>query len=61
MPDYAQRTTIGLKQRTKTRLDRHRAPGQSYEGFMCQMLDLWEASAEHPLGRRTKKPDSGHK
>ncbi len=36
------RTTIGLKKSTKARLDKNRAPGQCYEGFICQLIDLWE-------------------
>ena len=36
------RTTINLKQATKSRLDKNRAPGQCYEGFLCQLVDLWE-------------------
>ena len=36
------RTTIGLKQTTKSRLDKNRAPGQCYEGFITQLVDLWE-------------------
>jgi len=38
------RSTIGLKESTKKRLDRHRAPGQCYDGFIQQMVDLWEKS-----------------
>ncbi len=36
------RTTIGIKISTKERLDKNKAPGQCYEGFICQMIDLWE-------------------
>jgi hypothetical protein len=36
------RTTIGVKRMTKARLDKNRAPGQCYEGFICQLIDLWE-------------------
>jgi len=36
------RTTIGLKKVTKERLDHNRAPGQCYDGFICQLVDLWE-------------------
>ncbi len=36
------RTTIGIKRMTKARLDKNRAPGQSYEGFLYQLIDLWE-------------------
>ena len=36
------RTTIGLKMFTKDKLDKNRAPGQCYDGFICQLIDLWE-------------------
>jgi hypothetical protein len=36
------RTTIGLRETTKTKLDSNRAPGQCYDGFLCQLVDLWE-------------------
>ena len=36
------RTTIGLKRDTKDRLDKNRAPGQCYDGVICQLVDLWE-------------------
>jgi len=36
------RTTIGLKKATKAKLDRNRAPGQCFDGFICQLVDLWE-------------------
>jgi hypothetical protein len=36
------RTTIGLKNSTKEKLDKNRAPGQCYDGFLCQLIDLWE-------------------
>jgi len=36
------RTTVGVKQSTKDKLDRNRAPGQCYDGFICQLIDLWE-------------------
>jgi len=38
------RTTIGLKAATKSKLDNNRAPGQCYDGFICQLVDLWERS-----------------
>ena len=37
-------TTIGLRKTTKDRLDRARAPGQCYDGFLCQLVDMWEKS-----------------
>ena len=36
------RTTIGLKTITKARMNKNRAPGQCYDGFICQLVDLWE-------------------
>ncbi len=36
-------TTVGLRQSTKARLDKNRAPGQCYDGFLCQLMDVWEA------------------
>ena len=36
------RTSIGLKKTTKDGLDNNRAPGQCYDGFICQLVDLWE-------------------
>ena len=35
-------TTIGLKMTTKVKLDKNRAPGQCYDGFVQQLVDLWE-------------------
>ena len=36
------RTTIGIKKTTKDQLDKNRALGQCYDGFICQLVDLWE-------------------
>ena len=44
------RTTVGVKQSTKDKLDRNRAPGQCYDGFICQLVDLWEQSEDTPKG-----------
>ncbi len=38
------RSTIGIRSATKSRLDKNRAPGQCYDGFIWQMVDLWERS-----------------
>ena len=38
----ALRTSIGLKRTTKDRLDHSRSPGQSYDGFIRQLVDLWD-------------------
>ena len=40
------RTTIGIRKRTKGRIDKNRAPGQCYDGFICQLVDLWEKTNE---------------
>lgn len=49
------RTTVGVKQSTKEKLDRNRAPGQCYDGFICQMVDLWEQSGDTKK-RPVRKP-----
>ena len=41
------RTTIGIKKSTKDKLDRNRSPGQCYDGFICQLVDLWEKSRKN--------------
>jgi hypothetical protein len=35
-------TTIAIWKSTKEKLDENRAPGQCYNGFICQLIDLWE-------------------
>ncbi len=40
------KTTIGLHRITKTRLDKNRAPGQCYDGFIRQLTDLWESAKD---------------
>jgi len=49
---YRVRTTIGLKTTTKNKLDNNRAPGQCYDGFICQLVDLWERSNSNGNGNR---------
>ncbi len=49
MTDEKSHTTIGLKKATKSRLDKARAPGQCYDGFLCQLMDLWDEIYEDPL------------
>lgn len=46
------RATLGIKLSTKNKLDKNRAPGQCYDGFICQMIDLWE----EVNGNRLNKP-----
>ncbi len=36
------RSTIGLRVSTKDKLDKNRAPGQCYDGFLCQLVEMWE-------------------
>jgi hypothetical protein len=40
--DKPYRTMVGLKTATKRRLSDNRFPGQSHDGFICQLLDLWQ-------------------
>jgi len=42
-----ERTTIGLKNSTKAKLNNNRAPGQCYDGFIWQLLDLWERTNDN--------------
>ena len=39
-------TTIAVWKSTKDKLDRNKAPGQSNNGFLCQLIDLWERTGE---------------
>ena len=45
-------TTIGLKKATKLKLDKARAPGQCYDGFLCQLVDFWQESHGLRQGER---------
>ncbi len=47
---YRGRTTIGLKTTTKDKLDKNRAPGQCYDGFISQMVDFWEKANGNSAG-----------
>jgi hypothetical protein len=53
------RTTIGLRETTKTKLDSNRAPGQCYDGFLCQLVDLWEKN--HPAEKLSAAGSSPRK
>jgi hypothetical protein len=39
-------TSIAIWKSTKDKLDRNRAPGQCYNGFICQLVDMWERIGE---------------
>jgi hypothetical protein len=47
-------TTIGLKKTTKSRLNKERAPGQCYDGFLCQMMDLWDETKKEDKKRASR-------
>ncbi len=36
------RTTVSINKATKFRIDQWRAYGQCYDGFLCELVDLWE-------------------
>ncbi len=38
------RTTVSLGRTTKSRMDKWRAAGQSYDGFLRQLMNLWETT-----------------
>ncbi len=42
MGNIQYRTTIGIKASTKAKLDKYKAPGQCYDGFIYQLVNLWE-------------------
>jgi hypothetical protein len=42
MEQITAHTTIALQKETKKRLNARRAPGQSYEGFISELVDYWE-------------------
>jgi hypothetical protein len=42
MKTAANRTTVSISKTTKARLDQWRATGQCYDGFLCQLVNLWE-------------------
>ena len=45
-------TTIAIWKSTKDKLDKNRAPGQCYNGFICQLVDLWEKTGEEKIFSR---------
>ena len=45
-------TTIAIHKSIKNKLDKNRAPGQCYNGFICQLIDLWEKTGEEKLFSR---------
>jgi hypothetical protein len=42
MSTISPRTTVSVSKATKARMDKWRATGQCYDGFLCQIVDLWE-------------------
>jgi hypothetical protein len=59
-------TSIAIWKSTKEKLDRNRAPGQCYNGFICQLVDMWEQIGEDKIpsrldssARRSKKHKNG--
>ena len=45
-------TTIAIWRSTKEKLDKNRAHGQCYDGFICQLIDLWEKTGEEKVFSR---------
>jgi hypothetical protein len=50
------RTTVSVSHKTKSRLDIWRATGQCYDGFLCQLIGLWEKT--HQVNESYKLPDT---
>ncbi len=42
-------TTIAIWKSTKDKLDRNKAPGQCYNGFISQLVDLWEGAEKERI------------
>jgi hypothetical protein len=42
MMDSKRRTTVSICKDTKIRMDKWRADGQCYDGFLSQLIELWE-------------------
>ena len=42
MVDIRFRTTVSISKTTKARLDKWRATGQCYDGFLFELVSLWE-------------------
>jgi hypothetical protein len=40
------RTTVSINKATKFRIDQWRAYGQCYDGFLCELVDLWRKCIE---------------
>ena len=47
------RTTIGIKLSTKSQLNSRRAPGQCYDGFLCQLMNTWDAAHQERRPMKT--------
>jgi len=45
-------TSIAIWKSTKDKLDKNKAPGQCYNGFICQLVDLWEKVGEEKVYSR---------
>lgn len=54
------RSTIGLRKSTKARLDKSRAPGQCYDGFLCQLVEMWEKLNSNPVFYETQSKNKVH-
>jgi hypothetical protein len=55
--DSNNNTTIAIWKSTKDKLDKNRAPGQCYNGFICQLLELWERIGEDRIPSRAGSAD----
>jgi hypothetical protein len=42
MNNVTTKTTVAVSKNTKAKMDKWRAPGQCYDGFLREMIGLWE-------------------
>jgi hypothetical protein len=52
------RTTISVNLTTKTKLDQWRAYGQCYDGFLIQLVELWERMHPKHSNQRNTSSDN---
>jgi hypothetical protein len=49
------RTTVSVSKATKARMDKWRATGQCYDGFLCELVNLWEKTHRYETASPSEK------
>ncbi len=58
MPGREPRSTIGIRASTKAKLNQNRAPGQCYDGFICQLIEVWKETHREGVFTRNRAESS---